>query len=39
METLGAGGGLLIDATHQIQPDVPWENIVAMVEAARESFY
>jgi uroporphyrinogen decarboxylase len=34
--TVGVGGGLLLAPTHMIEPDVPWENIVAFVEAAKE---
>jgi uroporphyrinogen decarboxylase len=33
IETVGEGGGLLIAPTHVLQPDVPWENIVAFFEA------
>ncbi len=33
---LGKGGGYMVAAVHNIQPDVPTENIVAMYEAARE---
>lgn len=33
---LGPGGGYVLTAVHNIQPDVPPENIVAMYEAARE---
>jgi uroporphyrinogen decarboxylase len=36
IETMGAGGGLMLAPTHTIEPEVPWENIVAYVEAARE---
>jgi uroporphyrinogen decarboxylase len=32
IETLGAGGGLLIAPSQEIMPDVPVENIVALVE-------
>ena len=32
IDTLGAGGGLLIAPSQEIMPDVPVENIVAMVE-------
>jgi uroporphyrinogen decarboxylase len=32
---LGPGGGYVVAGVHTIQPDVPPENIVAMVEAAR----
>jgi uroporphyrinogen decarboxylase len=35
VRTVGAGGGLLLAPTHVIEPDVPWENIVAFVEAVR----
>jgi uroporphyrinogen decarboxylase len=31
---MGEGGGYVVAAVHNIQPDVPPENIVAMVEAA-----
>jgi len=33
IETVGAGGGLLLAPTHVLQPDVPWENIVAFFDA------
>jgi len=36
IETVGKGGGLLLAPTHLIEPDVPWENILAFFEAARE---
>jgi len=36
IETVGAGGGLLIGPSHVIEPEVPWENILAFVEAVRE---
>ena len=32
---LGPGGGFVLGSVHNIQPDVPPENIVAMAEAAR----
>ena len=32
----GEKGGLLIAPTHVLEPDVPWENIMAFVEACRE---
>ena len=35
-ETVGVGGGLMLAPTHVLEPDVPWENIVAFVEACRE---
>lgn len=36
IETVGRGGGLLIAPTHMIEPEVPWENIVALREAVQE---
>lgn len=36
MGDLAPGGGFIFAAVHNIQPDVPPENIVAMYEAARE---
>lgn len=36
IETVGRGGGLLIAPTHVIEPEVPWENIIAFVEAVKE---
>ena len=34
METIGAGGGYIMTPSHLINPDIPWENIVAFFEAA-----
>ncbi|MBC7287733.1 MAG: hypothetical protein H5T86_06755 [Armatimonadetes bacterium] len=36
IETVGAGGGLLLAPTHVLEPDVPWENIIAFFEAVEE---
>jgi len=36
IETVGAGGGLLIAPTHTLLPDVPWENVIAFFEAIDE---
>jgi len=36
IRTVGEGGGLLIAPTHVLQPDVPWENIVAFFEAVEK---
>ena len=36
METVGRGGGLLLSPSHVLQPDVPWENILAFFEAIDE---
>jgi uroporphyrinogen decarboxylase len=33
---LGPGGGYIVAPVHNIQPDVPPENIIAMVESTRE---
>jgi uroporphyrinogen decarboxylase len=35
IETVGRGGGLLIAPAHVLQPDTPWENIVAFFDAVR----
>ena len=32
------GARLIVAPTHVLEPDVPWENITAFVEAAREAF-
>jgi uroporphyrinogen decarboxylase len=34
--TVGQGGGLLLAPTHVIEPEVPWENVVAFFEAIDE---
>ena len=36
IETVGRNGGLLLAPTHKIQPDVPWENILAFFDALDE---
>ncbi len=36
IETVGRGGGLLLGPSHVIEPEVPWENVLALVEAVRE---
>jgi uroporphyrinogen decarboxylase len=35
-ETVGRGGGLFLAPTHVLEPDVPWENVLAFVEAVEE---
>ncbi len=35
IETVGIGGGLFLAPTHVIEPDVPWENVVAFVEVCK----
>ncbi len=34
--TVGRGGGLLLAPTHTLEPDVPWANVEALLEAIRE---
>ena len=34
-QALGGKGGLLVAPTHILEPEVPWENILAFVDAAR----
>jgi uroporphyrinogen decarboxylase len=36
IETVGRGGGLILAPSHMLEPDVPWENILAFFEAAEE---
>jgi uroporphyrinogen decarboxylase len=36
IETVGKGGGLVLAPSHFIEPDVPWENVLAFFEAAEE---
>ena len=36
VEQMGEGGGYVLSAVHNIQPDVPIQNILAMFEHARE---
>lgn len=36
IETVGYNGGLVLGPTHSLEPDVPWENIVALYEAIEE---
>jgi len=36
IEQLGEGGGYVLSAVHNIQPDVPLENVLAMYSHARE---
>ncbi len=33
IDTVGQGGGFLIAPTHVVEPEVPWENIIAFLEA------
>ena len=36
IQTVGAGGGLVLAPTHSIQKDIPWENVLAFYQAAEE---
>ena len=36
IRTVGKGGGLVLSPSHMVEPDVPWENILAFFEAADE---
>lgn len=36
IETVGKGGGFVAAPTHLLEPEVPWENIMAFVNAARK---
>lgn len=35
IRTVGHGGGLLLAPTHTLEPDVPWANVEALLEAVR----
>ena len=37
-KVLGGRGALVIAPSHILEPEVPWENVVAFIEAVRESF-
>jgi len=36
IETVGRGGGLLLAPTHILEPEVPWENVLAFFEAVEK---
>jgi uroporphyrinogen decarboxylase len=36
IDILGAGGGYVLNSVHNIQADVPPENVIAMFETARD---
>jgi uroporphyrinogen decarboxylase len=38
IETVGRGGGLLLAPTHILEPEVPWENVLAFFEAIDEYY-
>jgi uroporphyrinogen decarboxylase len=35
IETVGRNGGLVIAPTHLLEPEVPWENVLALVDAVK----
>ncbi len=39
IKTVGEGGGLLLAPTHILEPEVPWENVIAFFEAVDEFGY
>ena len=36
LQLIGISGGLLISPGHMLQPQVPWDNIIAFFEAVEE---
>lgn len=38
-QILGPNGGLLVAPTHILEPEVPWQNVLAFVEAAKNASY
>jgi len=36
IETVGYDGGLVLGPTHNLEPDEPWDNIVALYNAIEE---
>jgi Uroporphyrinogen-III decarboxylase len=36
IEKVGKEGGLVIAPTHLLEPEVPWENIIAFVDAVKK---
>ena len=36
LEKCGPGGGLVLGPTHLVEPEVPWENLMSIIQAARE---
>lgn len=36
LEKCGIKGGIVVGPTHMVEPEVPWENIMAIIEAAKE---
>ena len=36
---LGRDGGFLIAPTHILEPEVPWKNVLAFIDAAKQANY
>jgi uroporphyrinogen decarboxylase len=36
IEDVGRGGGLLLAPTHTLEPDVPWANVEAFLDAVKQ---
>ncbi len=36
IENMGKGGGFILAPTHMLEPEVPWENVEAMLEVIKE---
>ena len=36
LEKCGTKGGIVIGPTHLVEPEVPWENLIAIIEAVNE---
>ena len=36
LDIAGDKGGLYVAPSHMLEPDVPWENVMAYVDACRE---
>jgi uroporphyrinogen decarboxylase len=36
LEKCGSKGGIVIGPTHIVEPEVPWENLTAIIEAAKD---
>jgi len=36
VQTVGEGGGLVVGPTHVLEPEVPWDNVLALADAVRE---
>jgi hypothetical protein len=35
LQTCGEAGGLVIGPTHMVEPEVPWENLTAIIEGIK----